>query len=169
MHSKRRLGVALLHLHQAVYDRSDGRVGHRLFGVRCLLVRSVGRRSGQRRTTALAYARDGPDYLVVGSLGGADIGPAWVHNVRASPSVELQVGRFRFPAAAHVVEQGDPGYERLWALVNGESGGRYARYQARTARPIPVVVLTPPETRPNWCHQFAGGARGWPVPGSEDA
>ncbi|HVL93194.1 MAG TPA: nitroreductase/quinone reductase family protein [Acidimicrobiales bacterium] len=138
-----RLGLALLRVHQAVYDRSGGRIGHRLLGVDCLLLRTAGRRSGRRRTAALAYARDGRDYLVVASVGGSDRPPGWLANARAEPSVEVQVGRRRFGATASVVEPGDAGYEPRWRLVNERSSGRYRRYQSRTQRGLPVVVLRP--------------------------
>ena len=89
------------------------------------------------------YARDGEDYLVVGSLGGSDRAPGWLHNVRARPQVGVQVGRHRFPAVATVVERGADDYDRMWRLVNENNGGRYDRYQARTSRPIPIVRLAP--------------------------
>jgi deazaflavin-dependent oxidoreductase (nitroreductase family) len=117
-------------------------VGHGLLGVPCLLLRTTGRRTGRTRTSALVYARDGNDYVVVASLGGSDHPPAWLHNVRAEPTVEVQVGRRRFPAVATVVERGAGDYERLWRAVNVANRGRYDRYQAKTARPIPLVRLT---------------------------
>ncbi len=138
-----RIGLGLLGIHQALYRASGGRVGHRLLGVPCLLLRTTGRRSGRVRTAALLYARDGGDYVVVASLGGADRAPGWVHNLRARPQVEVQVGRRRFPAVARVVDREDPDHARLWRLVHEVSGGRYDRYQARTTRPIPVVRLVP--------------------------
>lgn len=138
-----RIVLCFLHLHQALYEATDGRAGHRLWGIPCLLLRTTGRRTGKHRTSALVYACDGEDYVVVGSLGGADRAPAWLHNVRACPHVWAQVQRHRFPAIAEVIEPGDDAYERLWRLVNQDNGGRYERYQARTRRPIPVVVLTP--------------------------
>ncbi len=138
-----RVVLRLLRAHQAVYDVSDGRVGHRLLGVPCLLLRTTGRRTGKSRTSALVYARDGDDYVVVASLGGSDRPPAWLHNVRADPHVEVQVGRERFPAVATVVERGDADYATLWRAVNDVNRGRYDRYQAKTARPIPLVRLTP--------------------------
>ena len=138
-----RIVLWFLALHQAIYEATDGRAGHRLLGVPCLLLRTTGRRAGKCRTSALVYARDGEDYVVVGSLGGADRTPGWVHNVRARPQVCLQVERYRFQAVAEVTEPGDDAYDDLWQLVNQENGGRYDRYQARTRRPIPVVRLTP--------------------------
>lgn len=137
-----RIVLALLHVHQAAYDLSDGRVGHRVLGVPCLLLRTTGRRTGKSRTSALVYARDGEDYIVVGSLGGSDNPPAWLHNVGAEPHVGVQVGRDRFTAVATVVERGAEDYERLWRSVNEVNRGRYDRYQAKTSRPIPLVRLT---------------------------
>ena len=138
-----KLGLRLLSLHQAVYQASDGRIGHHFLGVPCLLIRTTGRRSGRIRTAALAYGRDGADYLVVGSVGGDDRAPGWLHNLRARPEIGVQVGRRRFAAVATIVEAGDPDHARLWRVMNDDIGGRYDRYQARTTRRIPVVRLTP--------------------------
>ena len=138
-----RIVLCLLHVHQAIYDLTDGRLGHRMLGVPCLLMRTTGRRTGRSRTSALVYARDGGDYVVVASLGGSDHPPAWLHNVRADPDVGVQVGRERFPAVATVVERGEADHDRLWRSVNDVNRTRYDRYQAKTDRPIPLVRLTP--------------------------
>jgi F420H(2)-dependent quinone reductase len=133
----------ILRLHQALYERTDGRIGHRTIGVPTLLLRTTGRRSGATRTNGLVYARDGDEYLVVASNGGRDRPPAWLHNVRAKADVEIQVGRDRKRATARIVEPSDPDYERLWQLVNASNRDRYTEYQTKTTRPIPVVALTP--------------------------
>jgi deazaflavin-dependent oxidoreductase (nitroreductase family) len=133
----------LLTLHQRLYERTGGLVGHRLIGVPSALLRTAGRRTGKTRTSALVYARDGGDYLVVASNGGSDQPPGWLFNIQAKPEVEVQIGRQRFAATARVVGGDDPGHPRLWEIVNDNNHGRYRRYQARTARKIPVVVLTP--------------------------
>lgn len=133
----------VLKFHQQLYERSDGMVGHKILGVPALLLRTTGRHSGAQRCSALMYAADGPDYVVVASNGGSDSAPGWMHNVRAKPEVAVQIGRTRKPATAHVVESGDPEYERLWKLVNDNNHGRYDAYQQRTARPIPLVVVSP--------------------------
>lgn len=137
------LGGRMLTLHQTVYERSGGRVGHRILGVPCLLLRTVGARSGRARVSALAYGRHGEDYLVAASMGGSPRAPGWYHNVRAHPEVEIQVGRRRLPATARVVDAGAPEYDRLWDLVNASNHDRYRGYQRLTARPIPIVVLSP--------------------------
>ncbi len=133
----------MLRLHEALYKRTDGLLGHRMIGVPTLLLRTTGRRSGARRTNALVYARDRDNYLVVASNGGADRPPAWLHNLRAQPDVEIQIGRERRRATARVVEPSDPGYERLWKLVNDNNHDRYTAYQKKTTRPIPVIAITP--------------------------
>ncbi len=133
----------LLTLHQRLYERTGGRIGHRLIGVPSALLRTTGRRTGQIRTAALVYARDGEDYLVVASNGGSDRSPGWLVNIEAKPEVEFQVGRNKFAARARIVSADEPGYPRLWDAVNANNRGRYRRYQARTGRKIPVVVITP--------------------------
>jgi deazaflavin-dependent oxidoreductase (nitroreductase family) len=132
-----------LKLHQQLYERSDGMVGHRMLGVPALLLRSTGRRTGTVRCNALIYAADGADYVVVASNGGSDSAPGWLYNVRAKPEVEIQIGRTKRPATARVVESSDAEYARLWKLVNDNNRGRYDAYQQRTTRPIPLVAISP--------------------------
>ena len=133
----------VLRVHEQLYERSDGRIGHGMIGVPTLLLRTTGRRSGATRTNALVYARDGERYLLVASNGGADRPPAWLHNLKANPDVEIQIGRERHPGTAEVIEPSDPSYERLWTLVNSNNHDRYTGYQRKTSRPIPVVAITP--------------------------
>lgn len=133
----------VLRVHQRIYELTDGRLGHRMIGVPSLLLRTTGRRSGATRTNALVYARDGDDYLVVASNGGAPRHPAWLHNVRANPEVEIQVGRERRKGRVRVVGRSDPDYERLWRIVNENNRDRYSAYQRKTSREIPVVAITP--------------------------
>jgi deazaflavin-dependent oxidoreductase (nitroreductase family) len=135
--------VDLLTLHQKIYEGTDGRLGHRLIGVPSMLLRTIGRRTGQKRTSALVYARDGDDYVVVASRGGSDSPPGWLYNVEARPAVNVQVGRACWTGTARIVRAGDTEYPRLWKLVNDKNYGRYDRYQTRTERKIALVVVTP--------------------------
>lgn len=114
-----------------------------MLGTPTLLLRTTGRRSGAERTNALVYLADDGSYVVVASKGGDDRPPAWLLNLTADADVEVQLGRERRRATARVLAKDEPDYERLWPLVNENNGGRYDRYQAMTARPIPLVVLTP--------------------------
>lgn len=131
-------------VHDAVYQRSKGWVGHRIPGApNSLLLHTVGAKTGLLRTNSLSYARDGRDYLVVASNGGDRRAPGWYHNLKANPSVEVNVGPRRFPMTAAAVLPDDPDYVRLWRVVNANNADRYNTYQARTDRPIPVIRLTP--------------------------
>jgi deazaflavin-dependent oxidoreductase (nitroreductase family) len=135
--------LRLLDAHAKIYKATDGRLGHRLLWVPTLLLHTKGRKSGLARSSALVYAKDGADLLVVASNGGSDRPPAWLLNLTADNNVEAQVGRDRKPATARVVLPDDADYERLMALCNANNSNRYAEYRKRTERPIPVVVLTP--------------------------
>ena len=114
-----------------------------MIGVPSLLMTSVGRKTGERRTAALVYAKDGDSFVVVASNGGADRPPGWLYNIKAHPSVEVQIGRRSFDATAEAVDADDVRYPALWRLVNQRNHGRYDSYQAKTTRPIALVRLTP--------------------------
>ncbi len=137
---ERLMGKTLV-LHQFLYERTDGRIGASLGGRPMLLLRTVGRKTGTPRTSALLYVTDGETRVVVASNGGAPTSPGWFHNVVAQPEVEIQIGRDRFPVRARVVE-GDE-RARLWKLANEVNKGQYDAYQSRTERTIPVVALDP--------------------------
>lgn len=133
----------MLTVHQWLYVHSDGRIGASLGGRPMLLLRTVGRRTRQSRTSALLYVRDGDAYVVIASKGGAPQHPGWFYNLTAQPDVEIQVGRERIPVRARV-EEGEQ-RSRLWARADEVNQGQYATYQSRTSRVIPVVVLEPRE------------------------
>jgi deazaflavin-dependent oxidoreductase (nitroreductase family) len=141
---EQQVGVRLLRLHDAIYKRTNGRIGHHIpGGPPSLLLHTVGAKTGQRRTNSLTYARDGNTYLVVASKGGDPKSPGWYHNLKANPEVEINVGPKRFGVTAKPVLPDDPDYARLWEIVNKNNSNRYENYQTRTSRPIPVIVLTP--------------------------
>lgn len=133
----------VLDAHQKLYTGTDGRIGHRLLGVPTLLLRTTGRKSGLERTSALTYARDGQDFLIVASNGGSSRPPAWLLNLTATPTVEVQVARQHVAATAKVLRPGDADYERLFEICDSSNKRRYSAYQRATDRPIPVVVLSP--------------------------
>jgi deazaflavin-dependent oxidoreductase (nitroreductase family) len=107
-----RFGVQLLRAHQFVYVNSGGRIGHRLANTRSLILRSVGAKTGEPRTNALTYAKDGETFLVVASNGGAKRSPGWYHNLRKSPDTEIQVGTRKLAVHARPVLPGDPDRDR---------------------------------------------------------
>ena len=83
----------MLRFHKWVYTATDGRIGPGVIGAWTLLLQTVGRRSGQCRTTALVFARDRQRLILAASNDGKDQAPAWFHNLCADPDVEVQIGR----------------------------------------------------------------------------
>ncbi|GAA3997781.1 nitroreductase family deazaflavin-dependent oxidoreductase [Allokutzneria multivorans] len=122
------------------YLASGGTEGHESDGVHMLVLATTGRRTGTPRRTCLIYGRAGEDFVVVASKGGADDDPAWFKNLRAEPSVGVQVGPRRFTARARVASAAER--ESLWPQMVGIFP-LYAEYARKTARQIPVVLLTP--------------------------
>ncbi len=106
-----------------------------------LLLRTVGAKSGQARTAALLYVRDGDDYAVIASKGGDVRHPGWYHNLVAAPDVEIQIGTETIPVRA-TIAAGEQ-RERIWANADEINKGQYEVYQSRTVREIPVVALAP--------------------------
>ena len=92
-------------------------------GRNLLLLTTTGARTGLPRTTPLAFSRDGEDYVVIASKGGAPTHPAWYHNLIANPVVTLEVGAETFQATARVAvgDRATPTLRR--------AGGRHARFR----------------------------------------
>jgi len=122
------------------YVESDGADGHDWRGVPTLLITTRGRASGLRRRSALIYGRDGDDYVLVASKGGAPNHPMWYLNLVAEPEVEIQVGAEILTATARTATGEERA--RLWATMT-RIWPDYDEYQTRTARLIPVVVVSP--------------------------
>jgi deazaflavin-dependent oxidoreductase (nitroreductase family) len=129
----------LVGVHAALYRVTGGLIGHHVPGAPpMLLLDHVGAKSGIRRTSALAYMRDGDDIVLVASKGGHPRHPAWFHNLRANPGTVVQVGRERRPVVARVATAAER--KRLWPKVVEVYSG-FADYQRRTDREIPLVIL----------------------------
>lgn len=128
--------------HTAIYRATDGRFGGRTFGAPVLLLNTVGRKSGQKRTSPLLYLEDGGDYAIVASAGGQPKHPAWYHNLTAHPETTVEVGGREVRVRAETA--GPEERARLWPKLV-EMYGPYEEYQGKTDREIPVVVLHPME------------------------
>jgi deazaflavin-dependent oxidoreductase (nitroreductase family) len=123
------------------YVATDGREGHDWQGTQTLILTTTGRRSGEPRTHALIYGRDGDDdYLVVASNGGAPQHPAWYLNLEANPEVEIQVKGDKMRAQARPATPEEK--QKLWPIMTREWPA-YDSYQEKTDRDIPVVILEP--------------------------
>ena len=131
---------ALSEVHLAAYRLSRGRLLGSVVGMPVLLLTTTGRRSGKARTTPLTFFRDGTDLVVIASNGGADKAPAWSLNLQQTPHAVVEIGTDKLAVTARAASEQER--ERLWVVVTAAYAG-YARYQERTTRRIPVVLLTP--------------------------
>jgi deazaflavin-dependent oxidoreductase (nitroreductase family) len=131
---------ALSKAHLAAYRVSRGRVLGSVAGMPVLLLTTTGRRSGKARTTPLTFFRDATDLVVIASNGGADRSPDWSLNLQRTPRAVVEIGSDTLVVTARPASQAER--ERLWVVITATYAG-YARYQDRTKRPIPVVLLTP--------------------------
>jgi deazaflavin-dependent oxidoreductase (nitroreductase family) len=127
------------------FRNNDGKIESGMFkGARLLLLTTTGARSGQTRVNPLAFTRDGDNYVIIASKGGAPAHPDWYHNLVAHPDVNVEVstseGTRHFAANARVAEGAER--DRLFAAQAAVMPG-FAEYQRNTARQIPVVVLEP--------------------------
>ena len=126
--------------HVRRYQETSGEVGYLWNGVPTLLLTTTGRRTGLPRTIAIIFGRDGDDYLLVASKGGAPHHPEWYLNLTAEPEAEIQVRGEHLPVVARTASDGEK--PRLWGIMT-ELWPNYDVYQTRTERVIPVVVLSP--------------------------
>jgi deazaflavin-dependent oxidoreductase (nitroreductase family) len=114
-----------------------------MFGDHVLLMTAKGAKSGNAITTPLVYGREGDDYIIVASKGGAPTNPSWLANIETNPEVEVEVanagGIEKFKALAHPVESRQE-RDRLYKEMT-KIWPPFADYQTRTDRLIPVVVL----------------------------
>ncbi|MEQ1888872.1 MAG: nitroreductase family deazaflavin-dependent oxidoreductase [Alphaproteobacteria bacterium] len=133
--------------HLRLYQESGGKEGHMYDAsaaapgaapIQTLLLTTIGRKSGEKRTTPLLYGTYGDDIIIIGSKGGSDTHTGWYHNISANPAAEIQVMTEHFKVRARITA-GDE-RAKIWAhmLTVWPS---FAEYQSRTTREIPVVVL----------------------------
>jgi deazaflavin-dependent oxidoreductase (nitroreductase family) len=125
----------------ATYEGSGGTKGVTMQGKPCIILSTLGAKSGKQRKAPLMRVEHEGSYAVVASLGGAPQHPVWYHNLLAHPDVvTLQDGPTVKDYEAREVS-GDEKAE--WWARAVEVWPAYDDYQAKTDREIPVLVLTP--------------------------
>ena len=134
-----RLHARLLRLSRGRWRRSILLAG----GQTVLPLTTTGRRTGRRRSTTVAYFRQGDDLVITAANLGDERAPAWFHNLMANPEAEVELGGRRIPVKARRA-QGEE-RARLWAEWVRQLPGAQA-FQEISGREIPVVVLEPRET-----------------------
>jgi len=126
-------------IHRAVFHASKGRIFGKAFGMPLIELVTTGRRSGKERSTMLAVPITNGDRLVlVASFGGDERHPAWYLNLQANPEVRATTAGSTRSMIARIATEDERA--DLWPRITSVFEG-YARYQKRTERPIPVVIL----------------------------
>jgi deazaflavin-dependent oxidoreductase (nitroreductase family) len=134
----RLLGQIMMPLMLRMHRRS----GDRFSGMDLIYLTTVGARSGQSRTTAVARFDDGQGgWFVVASAGGAAQHPAWYHNIAAHPDqVSAEVTGTRHQVRVEQLESDTR--DQAWASITAQAP-RFSTYLDKTDRQLPVLRLTP--------------------------
>ena len=120
------------------FRANEGRVGGGFAGAPLLLLHTTGAKSGRERISPVMYLREDSRTYVFASKAGADTHPDWYHNLLANPEVTAEIGTETHTATATPLP--DPDRARIYARQS-ELYPRFAEYQEKTRRPIPVVEL----------------------------
>lgn len=127
--------------HRAILTLSGGRVLKAPFGMPAVELHTIGRKTGQRRSTLLtAPILDDDRIVLVASKGGDDRNPLWYGNLVAQPDVEITIDGKTRPFRARTATTDEKA--ELWPQIVAAYKG-YAGYQKRTERDIPVVICEP--------------------------
>jgi deazaflavin-dependent oxidoreductase (nitroreductase family) len=122
--------------------RQHRRNGWKFLGMDVLFLTTIGRKSGAERTTAVAWFPGGDGtWLVVASAAGAARNPAWYHNIAAHPDrVQIELAGRKTAVTAEQLT--GTAREQAWQQITAAQP-RYANYQQKTDRELPVIRLAP--------------------------
>ena len=121
------------------FRANGGKVGGPFQGADLLLLTTTGAKSGQRRVNPLGYQRIDGKLLIAGSFRGADVNPAWVHNLRADPRAHIEIGADSYDVVARELPRDER--DGAWAKFAAAAPG-FAEYQEKTSRVIPLFELS---------------------------
>jgi deazaflavin-dependent oxidoreductase (nitroreductase family) len=121
----------------------DGRLMHSIYGLPGMVLHTTGAKSGLARSNPLLYARDGRDFIVVGTNFGQPKHPAWTANLLAHPEAGVEAAGVVLPVTAHLIEgeEWDEVFARLVAVYPG-----YALYLERRGDLPPRLFRLVPES-----------------------
>lgn len=131
---------AIWNLHLWAYKLSRGWIGSSLVGMPVLMLYSRGRRTGRTRENLLTFISHEDAFLIAGSNGGAVSSPGWYFNLKDEPRTQIRWRGKLIEVSAR--ETRGQERETYWNMFKS-SVDSYARYEARTSRLIPVLVLAP--------------------------
>jgi len=125
--------------------RRHRRAGYKFQGMDVLFLTTTGRKSGEPHENPVSWFADGDDaWLIVAAFGGSAKNPAWYLNMAAHPDqvwIELPDRKLRVTPQ----QLDGPRREEAWQRITSAQP-RFAKYQTKTDRPLPVVRLVPAGT-----------------------
>jgi len=136
----RKLFRSILGIFVSLYRLTQGKFGGHVQGLQVLLLTTTGRKTGKKRTTPLGYFMDNGSYIITASNAGFDTNPAWFHNLRANPQVQIEIEDQHMEAEAKIASPEKRSV--LWSKLISLSPA-YANYAKKTSREIPLVILRP--------------------------
>ncbi|HEY0755291.1 MAG TPA: nitroreductase family deazaflavin-dependent oxidoreductase [Ktedonobacteraceae bacterium] len=121
-----------------LYRLSGGSIAGTFRGIPILLLTTMGRKTGTKRTKPLIYLMDNDQMVLVASHGGTPTHPSWWRNLQQTPHAEIQIKRTlqQVEAREATLEERERLWPKLVALYPD-----YETYQKRTTRIIPIVLL----------------------------
>lgn len=124
-----------------LYRMTGGKIGGHMNGGDVLLLTTVGRKSGQKRTTPVMYLQDGDDYMITASAAGAPKHPGWYWNAaKGTAPVEIQVGSQTM--TVDVTDLQGEARDQSYAKFK-QAMASFVGYEEKTTRTIPVLKLSP--------------------------
>jgi deazaflavin-dependent oxidoreductase (nitroreductase family) len=122
------------------FRANRGQVGGPWTGIPLIVVHHIGAKSGVERVTPVGCFPQGDGrFAIVASNGGSPTHPDWVHNLRANPRIDVEVGGETFPVLAEELD--DAARAQLWPTLVAQAP-QIGQAQARISRQIPVFMLT---------------------------
>jgi deazaflavin-dependent oxidoreductase (nitroreductase family) len=122
------------------FRANSGRVGGMFEGASMILIHHVGAKSGIERVAPLVHFPEDDDHtVIVASAGGAPNHPAWYHNLKANPKIDVEVGSETYTVVADEIT--GPERDEIWTRVTTAAPG-FADYQRKTDRVIPLLRLS---------------------------
>jgi deazaflavin-dependent oxidoreductase (nitroreductase family) len=91
-------------VHAGLYRATGGKFMNTVASLPVLLLTTYGRKTGKPYTTPVCYVRDGQDYLVAATAGGADWEPGWSLNMREQPQAKIEVSGEEMDVTARFTE-----------------------------------------------------------------
>ena len=128
-------------IHGNVFRVSGGRIWNRFKNIEFILLKTVGSKSGKKRTVPLVAIPFNGSYILIASFGGNDTHPAWFINIMYNSEVSIRIESVVKNAKASIIEKSDSRYEDMWAKAVEVYPG-YDEYKIATTRHIPIVVIS---------------------------